>query len=105
MEAKLDSHILQLAAALIQHRAYEIFDSALTSFCAVRSTIVHRQDDGISYTHENQVGGMLSMLGYDCQLVILQKAPRWSRTRACLKTSEKHCSNYIRRGSSITPVV
>lgn len=73
---EIDEYIFQLLVALIKHRTARTFDSAITSFCAVRAASIHGAGEAatISWRPEGEVSGIFSKLIYCCQLIILQHA-------------------------------
>jgi hypothetical protein len=74
LEAELDGYIFDFCAALVQQRVTKTYDSAIASFCAVRSTLVHHEEKTITFRPEGEVSGILSKLIYCCQLILLQSA-------------------------------
>ncbi|EXJ90182.1 hypothetical protein A1O3_03251, partial [Capronia epimyces CBS 606.96] len=73
-EPILDEYVFNFMVALVQHRISHAYESAICSFLAARSAIVHRDHHSITFRSEAQVAGLLSKLIYSCQLIILQDA-------------------------------
>ena len=74
LEIELDLHLSHFWVSLVYHRLKQAYDSAIVSFCAIRSTIINPQEDTVTFTSESRVSGLLSKLIYCCQLIILQDA-------------------------------
>jgi hypothetical protein len=70
----LDTHVFTFLVALVQHHGKRVYDSAIASFCAARSTVVNPADHTMTWRPEGEVSGIFSKLIYCGQLIILQQA-------------------------------
>ncbi|KAK4934261.1 hypothetical protein LTR10_024414 [Elasticomyces elasticus] len=71
---ELDQYLFVFCTALIYHKVTKVYDSAVISFLAVRSTITSYEDNTITFRPEAQIAGLLSKLIYCCRLILLQDA-------------------------------
>src|ERR1700761_6695550 len=62
LELELDHHVFNFCVALIQHKLKKVYESAIISFLAARSSLVSRKDQTVTFLPEGQVGSMLRRL-------------------------------------------